>query len=235
MAQASSHSRRRPAPPPGSGTLVGAAATILIGARLEAAAGQPATRYRPNGLDSITRPAARMRSTAPMSGRSGSADAGSQTAAPHQGGLTNQCPGGHAAVPSQPGLQWHHRPAHFRLAPNTPPRRQDLPAPTRWGMDGGNWVDVDTGEEYWISGVKKNRHDRRWAGGGTVEIDHDVRDAYYQLVGGTRSRTRRLGRITKRRPGPLPPGPNGTVATGRLNPSSARRYPDAWMWRARTR
>jgi len=53
------------------------------------------------------------------------------------------------------------------------------------GADGGNWVDVHTGEEYWISGVKKDRHDRHWAGGGTVEIDDDVRDEYHQRVGGT--------------------------------------------------
>jgi hypothetical protein len=57
----------------------------------------------------------------------------------------------------------------------------------------GNWVDVDTGEEYWISGVKKNRHDRHWAGRGPVEIDDDARDDYHQLIGGTRSQTRRSG------------------------------------------
>ena len=37
-----------------------------------------------------------------------------------------------------------------------------------------NYRDVDTGEQYWISGVKKNREDRHWAGAGAVEIDEDV-------------------------------------------------------------
>jgi hypothetical protein len=46
-----------------------------------------------------------------------------------------------------------------------------------------NHVDVDTGEEYWISGVKKNRQDRHWAGSGPVEIDPDVREEYLKLIG----------------------------------------------------
>jgi hypothetical protein len=49
----------------------------------------------------------------------------------------------------------------------------------------GNWVDVHTGEEYWISGVKKSRRDRHWARGGPVEIDDDVRDDYHRLVSET--------------------------------------------------
>lgn len=46
-----------------------------------------------------------------------------------------------------------------------------------------NHVEVETGEEYWISGVKKNRQDRHWAGSGLVEIDPDVREEYLKLVG----------------------------------------------------
>ena len=38
----------------------------------------------------------------------------------------------------------------------------------------GNYADVETGEEYWISGVKKNQEDRHWAGAGRVEIDDDL-------------------------------------------------------------
>src|SRR5436305_15323047 len=34
-----------------------------------------------------------------------------------------------------------------------------------------NHIDVESGDEYWLSGVKKNRQDRHWAGGGPVEID----------------------------------------------------------------
>ena len=46
----------------------------------------------------------------------------------------------------------------------------------------GNHRDVETGEEYWISGIKKNREDRHWAGGGPVEIDDDVREEYLRMV-----------------------------------------------------
>ncbi len=52
------------------------------------------------------------------------------------------------------------------------------------GGAAGNWVDVATGEEYWISGVKRNRQDRHWAGSGPVEIDDDICGDYDQLVNG---------------------------------------------------
>ena len=42
----------------------------------------------------------------------------------------------------------------------------------------GNFIDVETGDEYWISGVKKDRQDRHSAGGGPVHIDDDVRAEY---------------------------------------------------------
>ncbi|MCA9194280.1 MAG: hypothetical protein KDB03_21070 [Planctomycetales bacterium] len=48
----------------------------------------------------------------------------------------------------------------------------------------GNYFDVETGEEYWISGPKKSGHDRHWAGGGAVEIDEDVIDEYWRDVRG---------------------------------------------------
>ncbi|MEX2205122.1 MAG: hypothetical protein WEF50_02735 [Myxococcota bacterium] len=48
----------------------------------------------------------------------------------------------------------------------------------------GNFLDVDTGEEYWISGVKKDRSDRHWAGSGAVEIDDDAHDEYFALLRG---------------------------------------------------
>ena len=48
----------------------------------------------------------------------------------------------------------------------------------------GNYVDVDTGEEYWISGVKKDQKDRHWAGAGPVEIDDDVKDEYFAIIRG---------------------------------------------------
>lgn len=45
-----------------------------------------------------------------------------------------------------------------------------------------NYRDVETDEQYWISGIKKNREDRHWAGAGPVEIDEDVRAEYERLV-----------------------------------------------------
>jgi hypothetical protein len=52
----------------------------------------------------------------------------------------------------------------------------------RGGGLAGNYVDVATGEEYWISGIKKDRQDRHWAGAGPVEVDDDVQDEYRRLV-----------------------------------------------------
>jgi len=42
-----------------------------------------------------------------------------------------------------------------------------------------NYHDVDTREGYWISGPKKNGQDRHSCGGGSVEIDQDVREEYW--------------------------------------------------------
>jgi len=50
------------------------------------------------------------------------------------------------------------------------------------GGVGANYFDVETGEEYWISGCKKNGQDRHWAGGGPVEIDEDVREEYWVRI-----------------------------------------------------
>jgi hypothetical protein len=47
-----------------------------------------------------------------------------------------------------------------------------------------NYFDVETGEEYWISGPKKNGEDRHWAGSGKIEIDEDVRDEYLSRIRG---------------------------------------------------
>ena len=46
----------------------------------------------------------------------------------------------------------------------------------------GNYFDIDTGEEYWISGTKKDGTDRHWAGSGVIEIDDDVREEYFEKV-----------------------------------------------------
>ena len=46
-----------------------------------------------------------------------------------------------------------------------------------------NYFDVENGEEYWISGPKKNGQDRLY-GSGPVEIDEDVKDEYWKGIRG---------------------------------------------------
>lgn len=47
----------------------------------------------------------------------------------------------------------------------------------------GNYINVETGEEYWISGIKKNGEDRHWAGSGKVMIDGKIIDEYLTITG----------------------------------------------------
>ena len=46
----------------------------------------------------------------------------------------------------------------------------------------GNHYNIETGEEYWISGVKKNGKDRHLYGGGKIMIDKEIIDEYLKLV-----------------------------------------------------
>ncbi|WP_179336288.1 hypothetical protein [Winogradskyella costae] len=46
----------------------------------------------------------------------------------------------------------------------------------------GNFYDIENGDEYWISGIKKNGTHRHWAGGGKIMIDRKVVDLYLSLV-----------------------------------------------------
>ncbi len=43
-----------------------------------------------------------------------------------------------------------------------------------------NYYDVETKEEYWISGPKKNGEDKLY--GGVVEIDDDVKQEYWTSI-----------------------------------------------------
>ena len=47
----------------------------------------------------------------------------------------------------------------------------------------GNYYETETGDEYWISGVKKNNQDRHWAGGGNIKIDCSAIKPYLALLG----------------------------------------------------
>ena len=46
----------------------------------------------------------------------------------------------------------------------------------------GNHYDIESNDEYWISGVKKNGQDRHWAGAGKVMIDRTIIQEYLKLV-----------------------------------------------------
>lgn len=47
---------------------------------------------------------------------------------------------------------------------------------------GANYFDVVTGEEYWISGPKRDGRDRHWAGRGAVTIDAEVAEEYWREI-----------------------------------------------------
>ena len=47
----------------------------------------------------------------------------------------------------------------------------------------GNYYDVETGEEYWISGIKKNNQDRHRAGRGRILIDASAIENYLLITG----------------------------------------------------
>jgi len=47
-----------------------------------------------------------------------------------------------------------------------------------------NYVDMDNGDEFWISGPRKDRQDRLYGGQLGVEIDEDVREEYFELING---------------------------------------------------
>ena len=45
-----------------------------------------------------------------------------------------------------------------------------------------NFFDVETGDEFWISGPKKDQNDRLNGGNNGVEIDEDVRSEYLLFI-----------------------------------------------------
>lgn len=53
----------------------------------------------------------------------------------------------------------------------------------RRGESGGNYVDMETGESFWVSGVKKNGEDRHWAGSGKVLVEAAALSDYLKAIG----------------------------------------------------
>lgn len=53
----------------------------------------------------------------------------------------------------------------------------------RRGEAGGNYMDVETGESFWVSGVKKNGQDRHWAGSGKVLVEAAALAEYLKAIG----------------------------------------------------
>ena len=47
----------------------------------------------------------------------------------------------------------------------------------------GNYFDIETGDEYWVSGVKKNGGDRHWAGSGPILVEQDAVEEYLLVRG----------------------------------------------------
>ena len=47
----------------------------------------------------------------------------------------------------------------------------------------GNYRDAETGDEYWISGVKKDGTERHWAGNGKIGLQRAIVAEYLKLTG----------------------------------------------------
>lgn len=45
-----------------------------------------------------------------------------------------------------------------------------------------NYYDIETGDEYWISGPKKDENNRLYGGNRDVHIDEDIREEYLKLI-----------------------------------------------------
>ncbi|MDO1451683.1 hypothetical protein Q0590_35750 [Rhodocytophaga aerolata] len=46
----------------------------------------------------------------------------------------------------------------------------------------GNFYDVETKEEYWVSGCKKRGGDNHWAERVPIQIDEDVAEEYWSQI-----------------------------------------------------
>lgn len=46
-----------------------------------------------------------------------------------------------------------------------------------------NYIDIENGNEYWISGLKKRESNRHWAGHGKIMIDRRAVNEYLAIIG----------------------------------------------------
>jgi hypothetical protein len=53
------------------------------------------------------------------------------------------------------------------------------------GVEGGNYYEFETGNEYWIYGVKKDMSDRHKFGGGKIFVEKRILKEYLQTIGKT--------------------------------------------------
>ena len=53
----------------------------------------------------------------------------------------------------------------------------------RRGESGGNYVDMETGKSFWVSGVKKNGEGRHWVGSGKVLVEAAALSDYLKVIG----------------------------------------------------
>ncbi|MEM6686948.1 MAG: hypothetical protein AAF617_14295 [Bacteroidota bacterium] len=53
------------------------------------------------------------------------------------------------------------------------------------GVDGGNYADWETSEEYWISSPKKDMTDRHKFGSGKIVVERRILGEYLKIVGKT--------------------------------------------------
>jgi len=50
------------------------------------------------------------------------------------------------------------------------------------GLSASPTHNVDTGEDYWISGPKRNGGDALYGGSTPIEIDDDIREEYWRAI-----------------------------------------------------
>jgi len=46
-----------------------------------------------------------------------------------------------------------------------------------------NYFDLESGDEYWISGIKRDGDDRHWAGSGKIAVHDNAVEEYLQIGG----------------------------------------------------